>query len=95
VIVVWDNIAIHGGPEIEQLCERHRRLHLVRLPAYAPELNPDEGVWKLTKEALANGRPDSIYDLWPELVGALERVRRSRLQLRGCIHGSELPFATP
>lgn len=95
VIVVWDNIAIHGGSEIQKLCQRHPRLHLERLPAYAPDLNPDEGIWKLAKQALANGRPDTIYELWPDVVGALEQVRRSRRQLRGCIHGSELPFVIP
>jgi len=27
----------------------HKRLHLERLPAYAPELNPDEGIWNYLK----------------------------------------------
>jgi transposase len=39
------------------MCGRHRRLHLELFPSYAPELNPDDGVWKLAKEELANGRP--------------------------------------
>jgi len=27
-----------------------KRLHLERLPGYAPELNPQEGVWNLLKD---------------------------------------------
>jgi hypothetical protein len=30
---------------------------------YAPELNPDEGVWNHLKSTLANGRPDSKEEL--------------------------------
>jgi transposase len=28
-----------------------KRIHLERLPAYAPELNPQEGVWNLLTQA--------------------------------------------
>ncbi len=59
VIVIWDNGTIHGGEAIRELQTRYPRLHLYRFPGYAPELNPDEGVWQLTKRTLANGRPDS------------------------------------
>ena len=39
-------------------------LRVYRLPAYAPDLNPAEGIWSLLKRAMANfarrrpGRPD-------------------------------------
>jgi len=31
-----------------------QRLKLIHLPAYAPVLYPDEGVWRLLKRSLAN-----------------------------------------
>ena len=43
----------------------HPRLHLEYFPSYAPELNPDEGVWSLAKRDLANGCPldaDELMD---------------------------------
>jgi transposase len=92
VIAVWDNASIHKGEPIRQMCRRHPRLHLERFPSYAPELNPDEGVWKLAKEELANGRPDSIEDLAVPLLSALERIAGSQALLRSCIHHSDLPF---
>lgn len=92
VIVLWDNASIHKGEPIRQMCRRHPRLHLELFPPYAPELNPDEGVWKLAKEELANGRPDSIEDLAVPLLGSLERIAASQTLLASCVRNSELDF---
>ena len=51
-----------------------------------------EGVWTLTKRALANGRPDSLAVLIADVVTQLERLRRGPTLLRTCILQSELPF---
>jgi transposase len=91
VIVVWDNGTIHGGEAIRALQDRYPRLHLYRFPGYAPELNPDEGVWQLAKRALANGRPDSQRQLARHLRAQLTRLRCSQPLLRGCVRGSALP----
>jgi transposase len=91
VIVLWDNLRAHGGEPIREFCRRHPRLHLERFPAYASELNPDEGVWKFAKADLANGRPDDIPELWRDLIKSLERVRRSQPRLRGCVRHAHLP----
>jgi putative transposase len=91
VIVVWDNGTIHGGEPLRALQARYPRLHLYRFPSYAPELNPDEGVWQHAKRALANGRPDSQRELTRHLRSQLARLRRSQLHLRGCVRGSDLP----
>lgn len=91
VIVVWDNGKIHKGPLVRALCAAFPRLHLAALPPYAPELNPDEGVWTLAKGALANGRPDCRETLRSDLLTTLLRTRRSQQLLRGCITQSDLP----
>jgi transposase len=91
VIVLLDKSPTHKGEPLEQLVRRHRRLRLERLPAYAPQLNPDEGVWALAKHDLANGCPPNLDKLLKDLVGSIERTRRSPRRLRGCILQSELP----
>ena len=58
VLVLWDGGRIHRGRALDRLQARCPRLRVERLPAYAPDLNPDEGVWTLAKRGLANGRPD-------------------------------------
>lgn len=51
LIVIWDNSPAHRGPEIrEYLTTPNLRLRLVALPAYSPDLNPDEAVWDWARE---------------------------------------------
>lgn len=91
VIIVWDNGRIHKGPLIGAFRQRFPRLHPAFFPAYAPELNPDEGIWTLAKATLANGRPDCVTTLRADLLRTFKRLRRSQSKLRGCIAGSDLP----
>jgi len=72
LIVVWDNLGTHKGPPIEAMLRRNRRLRLEHFPAYAPELNPDEGVWNLLESRLANGQPENQHRLWGALLLELE-----------------------
>lgn len=90
VFLLWDNLGIHKGKRVKQLSRRVPRLHLEYLPAYAPELNPDEGVWRHTKRRLANGCPADRFDLALSLISELESLRRSPARLRSCITHSGL-----
>lgn len=91
VIVLLDNSSIHRGEPLEDLLRRHPRLHIEPFPSYAPELNPDEGVWSLAKRDLANGRPDHLDDLITDVIRSMERIRTSQRCLRGCFLQSDLP----
>ena len=91
VILLWDNGQIHKGQEIRRLLERHPRLQVEYFPGYAPELNPDEGVWSQTKGALANGRPDDLDELTGQVLSELANLRNSPSSLRACFHTSDLP----
>ena len=91
LIVIWDNAQIHKGQPIRRLCGRHKRLHLEALPPYAPELNPDEGVFAYAKRALANGQPHDEWDLLKSLLQVFSFLRRSTSHLRGFIKHSDLP----
>jgi len=92
VIVVWDNGTIHKGEPIRELCRQFPRLHLESFPPYAPELNPDEGVWRQTKRQLSNSRPDDVHELAAAVLGCLVELRFSPAKLRACIKHSDLPF---
>jgi hypothetical protein len=70
------------------------RLRIEHFPSYAPQLNPDEGVWSLAKRKLANSRPDNVYQLVEQVIDTLEDIRCSPAKLRGCFDQSELPFFT-
>lgn len=92
VIVVLDNSSTHRNGELKQLLEEKKsRLFLHYFPAYAPELNPDEGVWSLSKRGMANSCLSDVDELIAEVIRSMEQIRRSPRKLRGCILQSELP----
>jgi transposase len=95
VILIWDNGRIHKGDPVRALCRRFPRLRLEAFPSYAPELNPDEGVWSLAKRSLANGRPDNLAELRAHLLATLRSIGRSQQRLRWCIKQSALPLFLP
>jgi transposase len=93
VIVLLDNSSTHKGKPIEQILGRHRRLRIEYFPSYAPQLNPDEGVWALAKQKLANSCSNDVDQLLEDILGSIEAIRNSSEKLRGCIAHSELPFS--
>lgn len=51
LIVIWDNGPAHGGDAMRAyLATPDLRLSLVRLPAYCPDFNADEAIWKWVRE---------------------------------------------
>jgi transposase len=71
VVLIWDGLGAHRAKLTREHIHRQRRwLTVVRLPAYAPELNPVEALWAWLKQKdLANTAVDGL-DV------AAERVRR-------------------
>ena len=91
VIVLLDNSSTHKGEPLPHLLRRHPRLHLEHFSAYAPELNPDEGVWSLAKRDLANTCPHDVEELVEDVIRSINTIRTSPEKLRGCILQSALP----
>jgi transposase len=95
LIVLLDNGTTHRSGPVRQLLGRTSRLRLVPFPAYAPELNPDEGVWNHLKTTLANGRPDRQAELMDVLADEVCHLAASPSLLRACIRQSDLPLFLP
>jgi transposase len=94
VILLWDGGSIHKGAPINAVLAAHPRLHVERFPAYAPELNSVEFVWRDFKGRMANGCPFDLHDLDVTLRGNERRVRGSQAKLRSFVLASKLssPF---
>lgn len=87
VLVLWDGAPIHRSAVIKDYLTAGAAqwLQLERLPAYAPELNPDEGVWHHLKGVgLKNRICQNLPQLHTELRKAKERLRHKRHILRAC-----------
>ena len=81
------------GPLIRALCARHPRLHLERLPAYAPDLNPVEQVRSHLKYGrMPNFVPASLAHLDQTVRTHLHAVGQTHGLLKALWHGSKLPF---
>ena len=88
LLVIWDGSPIHRGGAVKDFLASgaSRRLKLEQLPGYAPDLNPDEGVWKHLKcVELKNLCCESLAELKTELRKAKERLRHKRDVILGCI----------
>ena len=97
VIVVWDNGSNHQGSLLRAFLASRpgRRLHLERLPPYAPELNPVEWVWSHVKYGrLANFVPRHVRHLEAKVQRHLLAVGKTPGLLKALWRGSELPFPT-
>jgi transposase len=47
--ILWDGSRVHRSKAVQAWLAKHPEIRTERLPAYAPELNPDELVWSWTK----------------------------------------------
>ena len=88
LLVIWDGSPIHRSKVVKEFLQKGAgvRLKLEQLPGYAPELNPDEGIWKHLKYVeLKNVCCRSLSELREELRKAKERLRHKRYVILGCI----------
>jgi hypothetical protein len=54
IVVIRDNLNTHRNAAMRELIAARDWLRVIRLPAYAPELNPVEHVWSHIKRGLGN-----------------------------------------
>jgi len=92
LIVIWDGAKPHRSLATLAFAEREQHwLTLVRLPAYAPDLNPVEAAWSWFKRTVsANFCPEGLGPLYRTLRLARRRLTRRRLLLLGFLHKSGL-----
>lgn len=54
IVLFWDRATWHKGSVVRQFLEAHPRLETLYFPVAAPELNPQEHVWKATRRAVSH-----------------------------------------
>ena len=92
MVIIWDGSPIHRSRTIREFLSNgaSQRLHLERLPAYAPE-NPGEGLWAQLKGVeLRNVCCLNLPHLWHELRDAVKRVRRKPRLIQSFFRGARL-----
>lgn len=75
ICIIWDNARFHHGKKLKaKLSTSLKNIHLINLPPYAPDRNPQEHVWKYGKDKLANNQRESLE----ETVQAFESLIMGR-----------------
>ncbi|MER6076252.1 transposase [Streptomyces sp. NPDC001817] len=78
------------------LAEEHSEwLHLVQMPAYAPELNPAEGVWPLLKRAIASFVAADLRGLVRIVKRKLKKIQFRPDLLDSCLAETGLVIEPP
>jgi hypothetical protein len=85
LIICWDTLDTHVSTVMREFTGAHPDwLTVVQLPAYAPELNPVEGVWANMKNGLGNLAARNV-----DQPAKIVRNRLKRIQYRpALINGS-------
>lgn len=63
ITIVWDNASFHRSQELRNLLgpgNTLENIHLINMPAYAPDHNPIEHVWGETKNNISNKQRDTF-----------------------------------
>ena len=98
IIVVWDNLAAHRSKLVKAFCRRggpgHGRLWLEALPGYAPDLNPIEQIWCMSKyHRLANHGIADLEQLHETAQQTIHDVADEQPLLLNCLRHAGLADA--
>lgn len=86
--VIWDGSPTHRSKAIQNYLSdgAAKRIHLERLPGYAPELNPTEYVWSYLKKVdLANVSCNSLPEIRTFLIAAKKRLRTKPVLIKSFV----------
>lgn len=92
LLVIWDGSPIHRRQLVQDFVTASRgKLRLERLPAYAPDLNPVEGLWQHLKHVeLRNVTAHDLEELHLEYHLAIGRIRSKQTLIHGFFKGASL-----
>ena len=77
LILLWDGLPSHRSQRMTQyLQQQESRLRILRLPAYAPDTNPVEGLWaNIQGHELANRSVNGLEEMVEGVRSGFTRVR--------------------
>lgn len=93
IIVIWDGLRAHWGQKVLKWKTKHLKVHLHKLPPYAPELNPIEYAWGYLKyHKLSNLTPESEEELFAHAKAEICKLRKRPDLLRAFLRHAPINF---
>lgn len=74
ILFLWDRAPWHRGAAIREVLEANPRLEIMHFPVAAPELNPQEQVWKAARRAVSHNH---VMQRLPDLADRFEKYLTS------------------
>ena len=62
IILLWDRATWPQGPLVKAVLQANPRLQIIYFPAGSPDLNPQEHVWKATRQAISHNHSERKLD---------------------------------
>ena len=93
LLIIWDGLPAHRSQVVKDFLAQGatKRIHLEQLPGYAPDLNPDEGIWRYLKYVeMKNLCCETLDDLRDELCKATARLRHKTDVVLSCFRQARL-----
>jgi transposase len=91
LLVVWDRLNVHRARQTAAFLAAHPQdFAAAYLPAYAPELNPEEPCNACVKRVMANALPDSVADLHRLARREFRRLQHRPELIVGCFRHAGL-----
>ena len=89
------HLNIHLAPELADFAEENAAwLRLYRLPAYAPDLNPAEGIWSLLKRSMVNFAAADLDGLVRIVKRKLKKIQYRPHLIDGCLAAAGLTIVS-
>ena len=90
IILIWDRARIHTSKKVRNYLSDHPEIYVEFLPAYSPELNPEEYCHGNVKQGLKNARPTCKTEMRSMLDRGFARLRKRPDLLLSFFHAAGL-----
>ncbi|PSM41443.1 DDE endonuclease [Streptomyces dioscori] len=91
IVLVWDNVRLHLTAGIREFIDANAEwLTVLQLPTYAPDLNPQEGIWALVKRDLGNLAAADLGQITSTVKRRLKQIQYRPDVVDGCLVGAGL-----
>ena len=92
LIVICDRLRAHTAPVVRQYLAEDGRIEMELLPAYSPELNPEEYCHGYAKEQLRNSTPRTLAELVKNIKGQFSKIRQRPKLIRSFFAHAGIPL---
>ncbi|MEU1201647.1 transposase [Streptomyces sp. NPDC005813] len=91
IVLVWDNVRLHLTKPLREFIDANATwLTVFQLPTYAPDLNPQEGIWALVKRDIGNLAAADLGQITRVVKRRLKQIQYRPDLVDGCLAGTGL-----